>query len=357
MSKFYKLNVIGVEHTTRDAVVVSLKPDSDCNGVFEFLAGQHLTLRREVNGEELRRSYSICSSAGEGLLRIGIKKVDDGWFSTWANESIKPGDTIEAMPPSGRFTVPLNPQASRDYLGIAIGSGITPILSLISTVLMQEPDASFTLIYGNRSINSIMFKEELEDLKNRYMHRLKLVHVLKNDGGDIELFNGRLDQEKCEALFDRWVDVSVMDYVFICGPQSMTATVKELLARRGLSPDQIKYEFFRSSPRKSFDADAVASTKISLARDIEVVVTLDGTTRTTTSSKRMSILDGLLDNAVDAPYSCKAGVCSTCRCKVIEGEVEMIANHGLEDYEVERGFVLSCQSYALSGRVVVDYDQ
>ncbi|WP_291075484.1 2Fe-2S iron-sulfur cluster-binding protein [Hyphomonas sp.] len=356
MSKFYNLTVVGVEHTTRDAVVVSLKPNPDCGEAFKFLAGQHLTFRREINGEELRRSYSICSRAGEGLLRIGIKRVDDGWFSTWANESIKLGDTIEAMPPAGRFTVPLDSQASRHYLGLAVGSGITPILSLVSTILAQEPSSRFTLIYGNRSINSIMFREELEDLKNRYMHRLRLVHVLKNDGGDIELFNGRLDREKCEALFDRWVDVSLMDYVFICGPQSMTAMAKELLAGRGLSPDQIKYEFFLSSPRASFDPDAVASPQAQLEKDIEVIVTLDGTTRTTTSSKGLSILDGLLENALDAPYSCKAGVCSTCRCKVLEGEVEMIANHGLEDYEVERGFVLSCQSYAVSDRVVIDYD-
>lgn len=356
MPRFHELTVTDVRKTIRDAVVVTLKPVN--GGDFGFTQGQYLTFRREVDGTELRRSYSICAGRNEGVLQVGIKKVDGGAFSTWANEALQPGMVLEAMEPMGSFHTPLEPGAAKTYLGFAGGSGITPVLSILKTVLAEEPHARFTLVYANRRVNTIMFREELEDLKNLHMGRLTIIHVLESDAQDIELFQGRVDAEKCKALFEHWVDVSSVDTAFICGPEPMMLGIAASLRDHGLSDEQIKFELFASSQpgrleRKATAAsDAGATTQAATA-----TVTMDGASRTFEMPKDMSILEAALDNALDAPFACKAGVCSTCKCKLVEGEVEMIANHALEDYEVERGYILSCQSYPLTDRVVVDYDQ
>jgi ring-1,2-phenylacetyl-CoA epoxidase subunit PaaE len=358
MARFHSLNVVDVRRETRDAVVVTLKPRDEDAALFDFTQGQYLTFRRNFDDDELRRSYSICAGKGDGFLQVGIKRVDGGAFSTWANESLKTGEVLEAMPPMGNFHTPLNPDAAKHYLGFAGGSGITPVLSIIKTVLAAEPKSSFTLVYANRQISTIMFREELEDLKNRYLGRLSVLHVLESEAQEIDLFTGRVDGEKCAALFRKWIDLPSIDTAFICGPEPMMLAIAGALKEHGLADSQIKFELFASGQpgrAKQRVASTAAATSNSTA---EATITLDGAARTFRMPKEgMSLLDAALEASLDAPYACKAGVCSTCRAKVLEGEVEMAVNHALEDYEVRQGYVLTCQCFPLSDKVVVSYDQ
>ncbi|AUR01675.1 MULTISPECIES: 1,2-phenylacetyl-CoA epoxidase subunit PaaE [Roseobacteraceae] len=352
MPRFHTLDVLDVRHETRDAVVVTLKPQS---GDFAFTQGQYLTFRRDFDGEELRRSYSICAGLDDGALRVGIKRVDGGAFSTWANEDLKPGDTLEAMPPQGRFFTVLDPATAKNYVAFAGGSGITPVLSIIKTTLAREPHATFTLVYANRQVTSIMFREELEDLKNSYLGRLSVVHILESEG-DIDLFTGRIDAEKMQALFRLWIDAESIDTAFICGPEPMMLTIKESLLAHGLTEEQVKFELFASQQGRAKQR-AQSRHVQSDGAQCDVTVTLDGETRAFQMPKDGTpILDAAIAQNMDAPYSCKAGVCSTCRAKVSEGEVEMMTNHALEDYEVRAGYVLSCQCIPLSDKVVLSYD-
>jgi ring-1,2-phenylacetyl-CoA epoxidase subunit PaaE len=357
MARFHDLTVTDVHKTIRDAVVVTLQPVNSAAEEFDFTQGQYLTFRRDFDGEELRRSYSICAGKDEGILQVGIKRVDGGAFSTWANEELKVGDTIQAMPPMGGFFTALDADASKHYLGFAGGSGVTPVLSILKTTLAREPKARFTLVYANKGVNTIMFREELEDLKNLYMGRLNVIHILESDAQDIDLFTGLVTQDKCAELFKHWIDIKTVDTAFICGPEPMMLGIAAALRDHGLDDAQIKFELFASAQpgrakRKTVSGDAASS-----ANQTKAAITMDGSTQTITLPKDMSILDGALENAMDAPYACKAGVCSTCRCKVLEGEVEMVANHALEDYEVEKGYVLSCQAFPLTDTVTVDFDQ
>lgn len=354
MARFHQLEVTDVHKTIRDAVVVSLKPANDAD--FDFIQGQYLTFRQEIEGTEIRRSYSICAGKDDGILQVGIKKVDGGAFSTWANENLAPGMVLEAMPPMGNFHTPIEPNNAKTYLGFAGGSGITPVLSILKTTLMREPDSRFTLVYANRGVNTIMFREELEDLKNTYMGRLNVIHVLESDAQDIELFTGRVDEAKCAALFANWIDIASVDTAFICGPEPMMLGIAKALKENGLSDDQIKFELFASSQPGRLTRKASAATT-ETSKPGEAVVIIDGAPRTVTMTKDQTVLEAALAGGLDAPFACKAGVCSTCKCKVLEGEVEMVANHALEDYEVEQGFILSCQSFAVTEKVVVDYDQ
>lgn len=355
MARFHPLSVTDVTKTIRDAVVVTLKPVN--GGDFDFIQGQYLTFRQDFDGTEVRRSYSICAGKDDGVLQVGIKKVEGGAFSTWANEALAPGMTIEAMEPMGSFHTPIDPQQPKTYLGFAGGSGITPVLSIMKTVLAREPRSSFTLVYANRGVNTIMFREELEDLKNLYMGRLTVIHILESDAQDIDLFTGRVDAEKCAALFAHWIDIDSVDTSFICGPEPMMLGIAAALREHGLTDDQIKFELFASAQPGRLTRKASSAANGAAAKSTEATITMDGASRSFTMDKDQSVLDAALENALDAPYACKAGVCSTCKCKVLEGEVEMLANHALEDYEVAQGYVLSCQSYPVTDRVVVDFDQ
>ncbi|MEM8856029.1 MAG: 2Fe-2S iron-sulfur cluster-binding protein [Pseudomonadota bacterium] len=355
MARFHPLTVTGIEKTIRDAVVVTLAPDNAA--AFDFIQGQYLTFRRAFDGEELRRSYSICAGKDEGVLKVGIKRVDGGAFSTWANEDLKVGDVLEAMPPMGTFHTPLNAEAGRHYLGFAGGSGITPVLSILKTVLSREPKSRFTLVYANRAVSTIMFREDLEDLKNTYLGRLNVIHILESDSQDIDLFTGRVDEDKCGLLFKHWIDIGSVDTAFICGPEPMMLAIASALRGHGLSDDQIKFELFASAQPGRAKAKAVSNKGTAAGGATTATLTLDGASRTITIDKGVSVLDAAIQNSLDAPFACKAGVCSTCRAKVLDGEVEMAANHALEDYEVARGYVLTCQSYALTDTLVVDYDQ
>ncbi len=352
MSQFHPLTVTEIHHTIRDAVVLTLEPSDP--QAFEFTQGQYLTFKQDFDGTELRRNYSICAGLDDGKLQVGIKRVDGGAFSTFANTALKVGDTLHAMPPQGKFNTPIEPDHAKNYLGFAGGSGVTPVLSILKTVLKREPLSTFTLVYANRAVNTIMFREELEDLKNRYMGRLTIIHMLES-GQDIDLFTGRVDQDKCAALFKQWIDIKAIDTAFICGPEPMMLAISESLVTHGLRDDQIKFELFSESQQGQLAKQEMAK-RSEGQKGTELTVIIDGAHRTFEMPKGQSVLEAALENGQDAPFACKAGVCSTCMCKVIEGEVEMISNNALEDYEVERGYILSCQSYPLTDKLVVEYD-
>lgn len=352
MSQFHPLTVTDIHHTIRDAVVLTLKPEDP--DAFAFTQGQYLTFKQDFDGTELRRNYSICAGLDDGELKVGIKRVDGGAFSTYANTELKVGDVLHAMPPQGKFFTPIEPEVAKNYLGFAGGSGITPVLSILKTVLKREPQSTFTLVYANRAVNTIMFREELEDLKNRYMGRLTVIHILES-GQDMELFEGRVDQDKCDALFKHWIQIDTIDTAFICGPEPMMLAIAEALKTHGLGEDQIKFELFSESQQGRLAKQEMAK-RSEGQKGTEITVIIDGARRSFTMQKGQSVLEAALENGQEAPFSCKAGVCSTCMGKVLEGEVEMISNHALEDYEVERGYVLTCQSYPLSDKLTIDYD-
>lgn len=356
MSRFHPLRVASMTNETRDAVVVTFEvPEAD-REAFRFTQGQHLTLRAHFAGEDIRRSYSICSAPFENQLRIAVKRVQDGLFSTWANQHLKPGYVIECMEPSGHFHVPLEPESERHYVAFAAGSGITPILSIIKTTLAVEKKSRFTLIYGNRASSSVIFKEELSNLKDIYLDRLNLVFILSREQQDIELFNGRIDGAKCNALLKHWIDPAGIDVAYICGPQSMMEEVSTSLQANGVPKDRIKMELFGGAqprgPRKHSEMASPSN------HECKVTVIQDGRSREfTTEKNKHTLLESALEQGVELPYSCKGGVCSTCRCKMTTGEVDMDVNFALEDYEVARGFILTCQSYPLTSAVVLDFDQ
>ncbi|GAB7532098.1 phenylacetate-CoA oxygenase/reductase subunit PaaK [Pseudomonas sp. 3A(2025)] len=357
MSKFHSLTIKDVRAETRDAVSIAFEIPSELSDSFRFTQGQHLVMRTQINGEEVRRSYSICTGANDGELRVAIKKVAGGVFSAYANEALKVGHSLEVMPPSGHFNVPLDPARQGNYLAVAAGSGITPILSIIKTTLQSEPLSHVTLIYGNRSSNAALFREQLEDLKNRYLQRLNLVFVFSREQQDVDLYNGRIDADKCGQLFSRWIDVKSLDAAFICGPQAMTETVRDQLKANGLAPERIHFELFAAvgSQQKREARQAAAQLDAEMS---QITVISDGRELSFALARNsVSVLDAGNAQGAELPYSCKAGVCSTCKCKVVSGEVEMDSNFALEDYEVAAGYVLSCQAFPLSDKVVLDFDQ
>lgn len=357
MARFHELTVTDVNKTIRDAVVVTLAPKAEDSDVFmNYLQGQYLTFRKDFDGEELRRSYSICAGKDEGVLQVGIKRVDGGAFSTWVNEDLKAGDIVEAMPPMGAFHTPIEPDCAKTYLGFAGGSGVTPVLSILKTVLSREPMSTFTLVYANKSVSSIMFREQLEDLKSQYLGRLSIIHILEQDAQDIDLFTGLVTGEKCDQLFESWIDIASVDLAMICGPEPMMLGIRDALLRHGLDKEQIKFELFASAQTGRAKRRAESKSAANSSEATVATVRLDGESRTFEMTKNQTILEASLENNMDAPHACKAGVCSTCMCRVVEGEVDMVTNHALEDYEVEKGYVLSCQSYPITAKVVVDYE-
>ncbi len=356
MSKFHPLTVSAVRNETRDTIAVTFNVPPELKDSFQYQQGQHLTLRALINDEDVRRSYSICSAVQDGLLRVAIKRTAGGLFSTWANDTLKPGAVIDVMPPMGHFNVALSPDNARHYVAFAAGSGITPILSIIKTTLLAEPNSHFTLFYGNRASSSVIFKEELTDLKDIYMGRLQLAYVMSREQQDIELFNGRITKEKTEQLLRHWIRVEDIDTAFICGPEDMMQGVSAALQEAGMPKQQIKIELFAASiPKHQHKPRALGA---ETPHETEVTVVMDGNHTTFTMDKdKESILDAGLRAGIDMRYSCKGGVCSTCRCKLVDGKVDMDVNYALEDYEIARGFILSCQSFPVTDKVVVDFDQ
>ncbi|MGK2285045.1 1,2-phenylacetyl-CoA epoxidase subunit PaaE [Pedomonas sp. V897] len=352
MRQFHPLRVAEVKRETPEAVSIRFDVPQELASVFRYAPGQHLTLKTEIGGQEVRRSYSICSGAHEGLLRIAVKKIPAGVFSGHANEALKPGDVIEVYPPTGRFSVEIDPEAARAYVAFVAGSGITPVLSIVKTVLAHEPKSRFVLVYGNRTPASIMFMEELAQLKDRYMGRLEILHVLSQGQSDIPLFNGRIDAEKVQAILRHVIAPEAIDYAFICGPNAMIDTVEETLTAAGVDRKRILTERFLAP-------DAACGTPVvrpAAPAGAQVTVIVDDQAVTFPDNGAVSILDGALAAGAPVPFACKGGVCCTCRAKVLEGEVEMAVNYNLEEDEVAAGYVLTCQSFPKTERVVLSFD-
>lgn len=350
--QFHPLSVASVVRDA-DALLVGFDVPQTLRDTFAFTHGQYLTLRTEIDGEDVRRSYSICSGVDDGELRIGVRLLPGGKFSGWAEKALKPGDALQVLPPQGRFTLPIEPQARRHVLMIAAGSGITPMLSLIKTLLAREPHTRVSLIYGNRKLASTMLREELAALKDRYLNRLSLHFVFSREAQDAPLFNGRLDEQRLGEFLRTLVPAESVDEAFVCGPAGMIDAAVTALERAGVGGGHIHVERFG-------DVTAAAAHHVEErdADHAEVTLVMDGLERAVEFRlSDPSILDAARRTGLDVPYSCKAGVCSTCKGRVLEGEVRMDRNHALTEAEVASGFVLCCQAHPLTQKVTITLDQ
>lgn len=352
---FHALTVERIVPETDEANSILFAVPPGLTDIFRFKAGQHLTLRATIGTEDVRRNYSLCVAPDEGELKVTVKRIAGGVFSTWVSEGLKAGDTIDVMPPHGSFTVPFASARSNRYVAFAGGSGITPVVSLIRTALAVEPESRFTLFYGNRDSSSVIFLDALADLKDRYLGRFELYHFLSDEAGDVELFNGMLNRATCDAAIDDLVAVpqEVAEW-FICGPGPMMDAAEAALIGHGVERARIHIERFTAG-RPSAAVAAQLATLQTAASGLTLSVTLDGRTRKILFDGR-NILDSAREAGLSAPFACKAGVCATCRARVTSGEVTMAARYGLNDEEVAAGYVLTCQSVPLGEGVAVDYD-
>ena len=353
---FHPLKIIDVARETDQAIALTLAPDPAIADAFAFTPGQHLTFRADIAGEDVRRNYSLCVAPAEGKLKVAIKQVEGGCFSTWALDTLRPGGSIEAMAPRGHFTWTFDKDARHHYLAFAAGSGITPILSLMKAALAIEPGSRFTLLYGNRSSNSIMFLDELADLKDRYLGRLQIFHFLTAEFDDIDLFNGRLDEARIAEVMATLIDAGSVDTAFICGPNPMMDAAEKAMLAAGLSPDRILTERFSTDEMNETERAQNRVTR-EKAQGLTMEVRIDGRRRAIQfDADRGNILESARASGLPAPYACKAGVCATCRAKLVGGSVEMGKNYGLSAEEVAQGYILTCQAIPTSAGVVVDYD-
>lgn len=352
---FYTLEVAEIVEETADARSIRFAVPPELSDLFRYRAGQHLTLRTEIGGEEVRRNYSLCTSPHEGALKVTVKQIAGGAFSNWVANHLKPGDRLDVMPPHGSFTVDFDPVATRRYVAFAGGSGITPIMSLARTALAEEPSSRFTLFYGNRDASSIIFLDALAELKDRYLGRFELFHLLSDEEGDVELLNGMLDRETCEQVIVAFVpDVAEVDAFFICGPGPMMDAAEAALLDAGLPADRIHIERFTAGrPSAALAAEMAELSQKAAGQTMSV--TIDGRTRRI-AFDGTNILDSARASGLPAPFACKAGVCATCRARVTLGEVSMAARYGLSDEEIAAGYVLTCQSVPKGEGVAVDYD-
>ncbi len=355
MAKFHPIKVKDVYKETKDCSVISFDIPHEIKQDFNYSHGQHLTLRAFIDGQEVRRSYSLCSSPVEDQWKVAVKKINGGLFSSFIHESLKKGDVVEVMPPIGVFNVKIEPEKAKNYIVFAAGSGITPILSIIKTHLALEPESRFQLFYLNRSVKSIIFKEEIEQLKNKYFGRLEIFHFLTKEHRSIELLNGRFTKEKLQTLTEKIIDVPSVDDCFICGPEAMIFLIRDELMAAGLAKEKIHFELFNTGHS---EADKERTSR-ALEKKVEgtQVTIIDGGKEFhfVMDDDFDNILDGALAAGADLPFACKGGVCSTCKCKVVEGSVEMKINYALDDKEVAQNLVLSCQAVPTSEKVVVDF--
>ncbi len=356
MSKFHKLVVKEVKRETEDTVSVTFNIPADLKEDYQFHQGQYLTLKKDIASEDVRRSYSICSGIDEEL-RVAIKKVEGGLFSTYANTALKAGDELDVMTPMGKFYVPLDANSSKHYVLFAAGSGITPIISILKTVLKHEPQSRVTLFYGNRHFSSIVFREELEDLKDRFLGRFRLFNVLSREGSELEIFSGRIDKSKCVQFFESLVSVDDCSESFICGPEQMINEVQEGLKELGLPDEKVHFELFTSPKGSLSNEKKLEIPEEHKGRISKIQVILDGAEIDfDLAYDSQPILDAALARGADLPYSCKGGVCRTCLAKLEEGSVRMDVNYALEPGEIEEGFILTCQSHPTSDSCKVNYD-
>jgi len=355
---FHPLRVAAVDRLTDDAVAVTFDVPPELRESYRFTAGQHVNVRTMLGGEEVRRSYSICAPATGQRLRVAVKRLDGGAFSAFAHDALRPGDEVDVMTPTGRFFTRLDPANAKRYVAIAAGSVITPVLSIVATTLEVEPRSQVTLVYGNRTTRSVMFLEELADLKDRFPDRFVVHHLLSREPQDVELFSGRLEPDRIGRILDLLIPVETVDEWFLCGPFAMIEGARDLLLSRGVGRAHVHTELFHvegEQPRESAPAAADGSIGADAAR---VTAVLDG--RSTTFEMARSgdrVLDALLRVRDDAPYACKGGVCGTCRARLVDGEGRMERNYALEDDELDAGFVLACQSHPVSDVVTLDFDQ
>lgn len=353
---FHTLRVAEVKRETPDAVSVRFELPEALRETFAFKAGQHLTFRREFGGKEVRRNYSVCVSPSEGVLKIGVKKIAGGVFSGWVNDELKAGDELDVMAPHGSFCWSFDPGARREYVAFAGGSGITPILSLMKTALAMEPHSRFTLFYGNRNSPGVMFLEEIAGLKDRYIDRLSVFHFLEDEEEEIDLFNGRLDRDKVDALLSDIVKPANVDAFFICGPGPMMDAAEEALIAKGIEKSRILIERFTTGPLSAAQAAAARALE-EKAAGLKMSVTLNGRRmQVAFDPNNHSILDNVRAAGLPAPFACKGGVCATCRAKVTAGEVSMKVNYGLSAEEIAEGYVLTCQATPLTEGVALTYD-
>jgi ring-1,2-phenylacetyl-CoA epoxidase subunit PaaE len=352
--RFHRLAVSDLRRESSDAVSLTFAIPNELADDYSFAPGQYLTLRTTMDGEEVRRSYSICSGPDDGELRIAVKKVDGGAFSNWAADELKLGDQLDVMTPTGRFGVAHAPDQARVYVGFAAGSGITPILSIVKGVLAREPSSRVFLFYGNRSTGGMLFREALEELKDRFMQRLSVFHVISGEEQDIPILHGRLDGDKVRVLLRSLVPASSVDHVFICGPAGMSEDVEATCRDIGIAGDRIHVERFvsefggRPRPKAVIPVTSLPKAMASLI--------IDGKRRDVPVAEQESILDAALRAGMDLPFACKGGMCSTCRAKLVEGDARMELNYSLEPWELNAGFILTCQARPVSDKVVVDYD-
>ncbi|WP_412983978.1 2Fe-2S iron-sulfur cluster-binding protein [Pontimicrobium sp. IMCC45349] len=356
MADFHKIKVADIYKETKDTSVITFDIPQDLKADFEFTPGQHLTLRKEINGEDIRRSYSLCSSPLENQWKVAVKQIPEGKFSTFVNEDLKIGDELDVMSPSGTFGVESKEELKKNYLFFAAGSGITPLMSMIKTHLANEPNSTCKLFYVNKTVKSIIFKEELEQLRNTYFGRLEIYYFLTKERRDIELFNGRFNDEKMQVLTKTFIDIPDTNEVFLCGPENMVNYVSEYLVNSGLPKELVHFELFVKglSEEDIKRAERLAQQNV---EGTEVTIVDGGKDFHFTMTKEYdNILDAALGAGADLPFACKGGVCSTCKCEVKEGTVEMKINYALEEFEVAKNWVLSCQAVPTSDKVVVDFD-
>lgn len=356
MAEFHKLKVEDIYKETEDTSVITFHVPSELQNAFKFRQGQHLTLKADINGEDVRRSYSLCSSPDEKLWKVAVKLIPGGKFSTYINNELKANDDIEVMSPNGTFGVEVNAKKAKNYLFFAAGSGITPVLSMVKAHLEAEPNSTCKLFYVNKTAKSIIFKEELEQLRNKYFGRLEIYYFLTKERRDIELFNGRFDDEKMKVLTKTFIDIPDTSEVFLCGPEKMVNYVSEYLITAGLPKELIHFELFVTglSDEDIKRAERLAKQNV---EGTEITIVDGGKEFSFTMTKEYdNILDAALGAGADLPFACKGGVCSTCKCEVKEGDVEMKINYALDDKEVAQNLVLSCQSVPTTDKVVVDFD-
>lgn len=354
-TKFHELAISSVEQLTDDAVTIGFTVPDELKEAFAFVPGQYLTLRATVDGEDIRRSYSVCAPLGDDL-RVGIKRVEKGRFSTFA-QTLEAGDLLKVMQPEGRFTCSCAPENSRNLLLVAAGSGITPILSIAHSVLETEPHSIVTLVYGNRATGSIMFREALEDLKDRFLERFHVYHVLSRESQDVDLFSGRVDVDRIRTMTETGlIDPSDCDGIYLCGPSQMTLSLAEHFAECGISKECIHTELFEVAGEEK-PTTISGETRQVVADGVNIEVVLDGIRRNfVLSSAEDTVLQAAERSGLDLPFSCAGGMCATCRCKVVEGDVAMDRNFSLDTWEVDAGFVLACQSRPKSRKLVLDFD-
>ena len=358
MIHFHPLKIKEVRRETDDCVSLVFDVPEEFREKFAFRQGQSLTMRTTLKGEEIRRTYSICSSPLDKEWRVAVKKVDGGVFSAHANDKLRKGDVLEVMPPVGKFYTELHPSNKKNYLAFAAGSGITPILSIIKTTLLVETNSSFTLVYGNRNRASIIFKEELEALKNKFIDRLTIHHILSREVTDAPIYHGRINEEKCEVLFDKLVDLETINEYFICGPEQMIFSVKKFLESKGIDKKYIHFELFTTPGQKTYEGSRQQLTSNGKGPTSSIKIKLDGILfQFDLAQKGDTILDAALKQGADLPFACKGGVCCTCRAKLVSGNVQMEVNYGLEEEEIEAGFILTCQSHPTTPEVFVDFDE